>query len=131
MSVMMSAPKRLTRSEPKIEPQVIRTVGTGLLAAFVVVLVVSITTIGWHGTGAYASVMRTLMASLLILMAAALLIGRLLAKVQPETAEDTSPSSELKRLRDQVVILTDTIVKLRGDAAKAEPTKQPDKRAEP
>jgi ABC-type nickel/cobalt efflux system permease component RcnA len=121
---------RSARKRPAIEPGVIRTIGTGLLAAFTVVLVVSVTTIGWHGTDAYVLIMLTLVASLLVLTTAAVLTGRLLARMRSRT-KDRSPSSELKRLRDEVLTLRQKLDELHGQAAKAEPAKQPDQTAEP
>jgi uncharacterized membrane protein len=125
MRVMRSARKR-----PAIEPGIIRTIGTRLLAAFAVVLVVSVTTIVWHGTDAYFLVMLTLVSSLLVLTAAAVLTGRLLARMQP-AVEGSSPSSELGRLRDEVLTLRQKLEELQGQAAEAESAKQPDKVAEP
>jgi hypothetical protein len=128
---MMSPPAPSARSRQRIEPQVIRTIGTVLLAAFLVVMVVSVTTIARHGTEVYVFVMLTLVISLLALMAASVLTGWLLVRTQPGPVEETGPGSEVKRLRDEVRVQEDMLVKLRGESALAAAARPPDRRVTP
>ena len=84
-----------------------------MLAAFVVVLTVSVATIAWSGTDDYVLVMVTLVVSLLVLMAATLAAGWILSTIQPAANADSGPSSELKQLLDRADVELDNFRKLR------------------
>ena len=124
---MTSPPGWQGRSKQSGDPQLIRTIGAVLLVAFVVVLTVSVATIGWNGTDDYLLVMVTLVVSLLVLMAATLAAGWILSTMQPEADEDRGPSSELKRLGDRVTVELDNFRKAMKEAAESGSVDRPDR----
>ena len=62
-----------------IDPRLGVTFGIVVLAAFVVVLAVSLATLGWSGPGEYRGVMLTLVVSLLVMIVAALAVAWVVA----------------------------------------------------
>lgn len=75
-----------------------------MLAAFVVVLAVSLATLGWSGPGEYLRVMLTLVVSLLVLIAAALAAVLMIAKRDA----GTDPRDKIQRIRIGTDAETDT-----------------------
>jgi hypothetical protein len=118
MGTMKSLPQWPARPTRGVEPQIIRTMGSVLLGAFAVVLIVSVTTIARHGTGAYDRVMGTLGLSLIALLAAILLSGWIVGLMRPE---ENGPRNETQQLRDEIAVLTNELVELRRDAADRAP----------
>jgi hypothetical protein len=86
-----------------IDPRLGVTFGIVVLAAFVVVLAVSLATLGWSGPGEYRGVMLTLVVSLLVMIVAALAVAWVVASRKlPMGDAGTTPSDEIQRIRKEL-----------------------------
>jgi hypothetical protein len=87
--------------------------GIVVLAAFVVVLAVSLATLGWSGPGEYRGVMVTLVASLLVTIVAGLAVAWVVANRMLLKADTrTGPSDEIPRIRGEMEVIRNTLESL-------------------
>jgi hypothetical protein len=103
-----------------IDPRFGVTFGIIVLAAFVVVLAVSLATLGWSGPSEYRRVMQTLVVSLLIIIAAALVGVWLASLMLPMENARTGPRDEIPRIRAEMEVIRNMLESPRKEIKQAD-----------